>query len=164
VNFLQALRQVLSKYADFSGRARRSELWWWMLAITVASAALSGVDSALPYPFLQPTFALLVLVPTGAVGTRRLHDTGRSGWWLAFWFGTLVVAGGVFLLSSLAALVGLLELGFGGDSDTGGMVLVLGSIGMMLSALALLAILGWATVWLAQSGEAGPNRFGEAPR
>ena len=72
MNFLQALRQVLSKYADFSGWARRSELWWWMLAITVASAALSGSTPpsvSIPPIDVRPTGSR----PNLAVGTRRLH-------------------------------------------------------------------------------------------
>ena len=58
-------------YVDFTGRARRSEYWWWMLCVVIANY--------IPYAGL--VLLLVMLVPTLAVSARRLHDTGRSGWW-----------------------------------------------------------------------------------
>ncbi len=162
MNFPQAVRQVLRKYADFGGRAMRSEYWWWVLAVTLVNVVLGLADSALPYGFLQPIFGLLVLVPTWAVGARRLHDTDRSGWWLALWAVGYVVFGAIFTISIFAVVGGALLAGFEG-SEAGGVVLVVGLIGMAVSALTLLAIAIWSIIWLAQKGEDGPNRFGEAP-
>ncbi|MBM6405617.1 DUF805 domain-containing protein [Phycicoccus sp. CSK15P-2] len=94
MSFGESIKTVLSKYATFSGRARRSEYWWWWLFVTVAVIILSIVDGALGLKvsdaevmgqpatgFLSLIFALAVLVPGIAVTFRRLHDTGRSGWW-----------------------------------------------------------------------------------
>lgn len=163
MSFPQAIRQVLSKYADFGGRAMRSEYWWWVLAIAVGNAAFGIVDSALPYGFLQPLFALLVLIPTWAVGVRRLHDTGRSGWWMALWAGSYLISGAIFAFSILAVVGGAFLAAFG-DSEAGGAVLVLGLIGIAVSALILLGIAIWSIIWLAQRGEDDSNRFGDVPR
>jgi uncharacterized membrane protein YhaH (DUF805 family) len=76
-----AVRTVLSKYADFTGRARRSEFWWFFLFQFLVSVVASIIDQAIGFPALQIVAALALLVPNLAVGARRLHDTGRSGWW-----------------------------------------------------------------------------------
>jgi uncharacterized membrane protein YhaH (DUF805 family) len=77
-----AVRSVLTKYADFSGRARRSEYWWFYLAYILASIVASLIDQAIGFPLFQIILGLGLLIPSLAVGVRRLHDTGRSGWWL----------------------------------------------------------------------------------
>ena len=67
--------EVLKKYAVFTGRAHRQEFWMFVLISFIASLLLS---------FIRPlwlVYNLAVLVPSIAVCTRRLHDTGRSGWW-----------------------------------------------------------------------------------
>ena len=90
-----AVRTVLSKYATFSGRASRAEFWWWILAIFLLSLLTRLIDAFVFAPMLgfgagdenpgQPLSALVslaILLPAIAVGARRLHDIGRSGWWL----------------------------------------------------------------------------------
>jgi uncharacterized membrane protein YhaH (DUF805 family) len=76
-----AVRTVLTKYADFSGRARRSEFWWFYLAYVIVSIIASVIDQALGTIILALIVGLAALVPTLAVGARRLHDIGKSGWW-----------------------------------------------------------------------------------
>jgi uncharacterized membrane protein YhaH (DUF805 family) len=72
---------VLKKYADFSGRARRKEFWMFALINFVVMVVLSFVDSMIGMPVLGLIYALGVLLPSLAVGARRLHDIGKSGWW-----------------------------------------------------------------------------------
>ena len=72
MNFLSAIKACFGKYATFSGRARRSEYWWFV----VLNFILGFI------PIVNFIWGLIVLIPTLAVGVRRLHDTGRSGWWL----------------------------------------------------------------------------------
>ena len=76
MNFGQAISSCLSKYAIFSGRASRSEFWWFFLfqiLISLAASMLGDVIGGL--------VSLALLLPGLAVGTRRLHDIGKSGWW-----------------------------------------------------------------------------------
>jgi uncharacterized membrane protein YhaH (DUF805 family) len=95
----EAVRSVFQNYATFDGRASRSEFWWFILFSFIVSAVLGIIDGALfgyttemdtadgvtidiqSFGILAPIWSLAVLVPTLAVGARRLHDTGRSGWW-----------------------------------------------------------------------------------
>lgn len=77
---------VLRRYAVFRGRASRQEFWWFFLWDFVLSFALA-VAEVIPdlgsdrWGPLTSVYGLALLVPTFAVGARRLHDTGRSGWW-----------------------------------------------------------------------------------
>lgn len=80
---------VLSKYAQFDGRATRAEYWYFTLINMLVVVALGFVDSLIGFAFLDMPFGLLggvyslaILMPYWAVTVRRLHDTGRSGWWL----------------------------------------------------------------------------------
>jgi uncharacterized membrane protein YhaH (DUF805 family) len=73
---------VLKKYADFSGRARRKEFWMFALINFIIAIVLSVVDSMIGMPVLGLIYSLGVLLPGLAVGARRLHDIGKSGWWL----------------------------------------------------------------------------------
>ena len=80
---------VLKKYAQFSGRARRKEYWYFTLFNVIFSVVLSFVDGQTGtwnqesgVGLLSGIYSLAVLIPAIAVGVRRLHDTGRSAWWL----------------------------------------------------------------------------------
>lgn len=84
---------VLRKYAVFEGRARRREYWFFVLFYILISVVLAVVDrmlgtyvEAYGMGALGALFCLGVLIPSIAVGARRLHDTGRSGWWLLISF------------------------------------------------------------------------------
>jgi uncharacterized membrane protein YhaH (DUF805 family) len=76
MSFQEAIRVCFSKYADFSGRATRSEYWWFFLFTVLVSIALSMIS-----PLISGLFSLGTLLPSIAAAARRLHDTGRSGWW-----------------------------------------------------------------------------------
>jgi uncharacterized membrane protein YhaH (DUF805 family) len=80
MNMQEAVRSVLSQYAVFTGRARRSEYWFWILATVIASIVAGIVDSIIGAQILQFVVALATIVPGLAVGARRLHDIGKSGW------------------------------------------------------------------------------------
>lgn len=75
MTFTESVRTCFVKYADFSGRASRSEFWWWALFTLVASVALAVISQT-----LSLAFTLATLLPYLAVTSRRLHDTDRSGW------------------------------------------------------------------------------------
>ena len=92
MSFSQAVSSVLlNKYATFSGRARRSEYWWWYLFVSLVFLVASILDGAIGLTYSDltvgggwlATIALIVFfLPNLAVSVRRRHDTGRSGWWL----------------------------------------------------------------------------------
>ncbi len=97
MGFTEAVKNCFSKYATFQGRARRSEYWWFYLFFVLVYGAAAAVDVALGNEL--PILALIVLAalffPLMAAGVRRLHDTGRSGWWV---FISLVpIIGGIWL-------------------------------------------------------------------
>jgi uncharacterized membrane protein YhaH (DUF805 family) len=72
---------ALKKYADFTGRARRKEYWMFLLIYVVIFIALSVIDSVLGTAVLSTIYSLAMIIPCISIGARRLHDTGRSGWW-----------------------------------------------------------------------------------
>ncbi|MFC8174337.1 DUF805 domain-containing protein [Streptomyces sp. NPDC057242] len=73
---------VLKKYAVFSGRARRKEFWMFTLFNFIAAVILSILDNVLGIQILSLIYTLAVFLPALGVSVRRLHDTGRSGWWI----------------------------------------------------------------------------------
>ncbi len=73
---------VFKNYANFKGRARRSEYWSFVLLNFIATLVVSFVFRKLHHPGLSIFYTLGTLVPAFAVTIRRLHDTGRSGWWM----------------------------------------------------------------------------------
>jgi uncharacterized membrane protein YhaH (DUF805 family) len=80
MGFQEAVQAVLSKYADFNGRARRSEFWYWVLAVVIADIVVSIIGKAIGTNILGLLLGLAIIVPNLAVGSRRLHDIGKSGW------------------------------------------------------------------------------------
>lgn len=76
MNFGQAISTCFSKYATFSGRASRPEFWWFFLFQVLVSIAASMFGDV-----INGLVNLALLLPALAVGARRLHDIGKSGWW-----------------------------------------------------------------------------------
>ena len=72
---------VLKKYAVFSGRARRTEFWMFVLINFIVAIALGVVDMMLGTVVLGLIYAVATIIPSLAVGARRLHDIGKTGWW-----------------------------------------------------------------------------------
>ena len=87
---------VLKKYAVFSGRARRKEYWYFILFNAIIGIVLSLIDMLWGYPLLYWLYSLAVFLPALGVSIRRLHDTGRSGWWLLI--GLIPLIGALILL------------------------------------------------------------------
>lgn len=82
MSFGDAVKTCLGKYVDFSGRARRSEYWWFFLFNVLVGVVGYVIDAALgTYPLFYALVALALFLPGLAAAVRRLHDTGRSGWW-----------------------------------------------------------------------------------
>lgn len=92
MNFQEAIQTCFKKYADFNGRASRSEYWWWALFNLII-----GMISGLALGETLGTIAsLALLLPSLAVAARRLHDIGKSGWFLLL--ALIPLIGGLVLL------------------------------------------------------------------
>jgi uncharacterized membrane protein YhaH (DUF805 family) len=78
--------EALKKYAVFSGRSRRKEYWFFVLFNFLIGIAFGIVDAVVGLGFLGLIYGLAVIIPGIAVTIRRLHDTGRSGWWILIGF------------------------------------------------------------------------------
>ena len=104
MNFIESIKSSLYKYIEFTGRASRSEYWYFFLFIAILGNCAAVLDAAiagqsfLSYDeFFGPAssiYYLLTTLPSISLSVRRLHDVGRSGWWLLIIF-TVV---GIFLL------------------------------------------------------------------
>jgi uncharacterized membrane protein YhaH (DUF805 family) len=155
-----AKRPILEKYADFSGRAPRPELWWYVLALVAAAIVVSVIESILGlhhmivgmYGPLSALLWLATIVPSIAVGVRRLHDTNRPGWWVLV----------PLVPECLMIIMGLM---------TAGAVAAGGGLGAAAGGLALTGLLGLVTligaivliVFYVMPGTPGDNRYGPNP-
>lgn len=95
MDFQQSIKQCFQKYADFNGRAKRPEYWWFALFCFIVSMALGIVGDT-----LSMAFSLVTLLPSLAVGTRRLHDINKSGWFQLLWL--IPILGWLVLIYFLA--------------------------------------------------------------
>jgi uncharacterized membrane protein YhaH (DUF805 family) len=96
MSFVDAVRSGFDNYFNFSGRALRSEYWWWVVFAWIAGLVANIIDSALGWRVYETTVngmqqgsgpvaalvGLALVIPGLSVAVRRLHDTDRSGWWL----------------------------------------------------------------------------------
>jgi uncharacterized membrane protein YhaH (DUF805 family) len=108
MGFGEAVKSFWSHYSKFKGRSRRSEYWWIQLFLVLTNLAVAGIDLVLMNGDVERFIAnggggivgliwiLVTIVPALAVLVRRLHDTGKSGWWVLIGFVPLV--GGIVLL------------------------------------------------------------------
>lgn len=99
MQFQDAIRSGFRNYVTFSGRASRSEYWYWVLFAILVAIASSIIDHAM-FPFsatgpIEGLTSLILFLPGLAISVRRLHDIDRTGWWLLI---TLTVIGIVLLL------------------------------------------------------------------
>ena len=95
MNFMTAVSTCFKKYATFSGRASRSEYWYFTLFYMVVSAVLGLIFQDQTMSVISNVFSLVTLVPTLAVSWRRMHDIGKVGAWS---FIVLVPVVGVIIL------------------------------------------------------------------
>lgn len=82
MSFGSAISTCFSKYATFTGRASRSEYWYFYLFYVLVLIGSSILDAALGINALYYLAILVLFLPTLAAGTRRLHDVNRSGWFI----------------------------------------------------------------------------------
>lgn len=183
--------QPLVKYVDFEGRARRSEFWLWILFRYLLSSGLGAIYASVMLSNLGPLFSnpnpseqevmshlggmmtmmpllslvnLALLLPTYAVCVRRLHDIGRTGWWLVM---PIAVASVSLILFFIFFGFQIFSIAGKGDhlSDAEGLKLAFSLFGGL--ALCMIPILIAEIVMLVfyiTEGKRGPNRFGPDPK
>lgn len=91
MSFVDAVKLCFTKFADFEGRAKRPEFWWFVLFCVVGSLVLGIVSS-----YVSWAFSLATLIPSLAVGARRLHDVNKSGWLQLL--GLIPILGWIYLI------------------------------------------------------------------
>jgi len=94
--FGQAIQRFFQRYAQFRGRASRSEYWWSILGIVLATIVLEILTAINSNFGIIGILWLGLIVPALSIAVRRLHDTDRSGWW--YFIGLIPLVGGIILL------------------------------------------------------------------
>ena len=146
MNFQNAIKTCIKKkYANFSGRASKSEYWWFFLFCILAGVASQLLDVVVlgqsfwvNYGPINTIVNLILIIPILSAGARRLHDTNRSGWWQLL---ILIVLAVVYYQK------GMLTKGLITSSYFITLFLALGIYILLI-------------VWLASKGEKKKNRFG----
>jgi len=146
-SFTGAISACLREYVNFSGRASRSEYWFFLLFTGLVSVAASIIDTVLftgifdTYGPTNTLVSLFFILPTLSVTWRRLHDINRSGWWV-IWFWLAVLAT-IFLLSGSFTM----------DDESFGVVLIF--VGLFFLVYVVLMF-----VFACTKGDLRKNRFG----
>ena len=153
MTFGEAIHSVFSKYATFSGRARRSEYWYYCLfnfLITISLNFLSrfiGGSIGSILSIIQLVYGLAVFIPGLAVGWRRLHDIGKSGLYC-------------FLPAIPACLSGVLFAIMIGSRTDKTVYRALFGVFFVLTLILIIIIL----VWLCKDSQPGDNKYGPNPK
>ena len=101
MNFQTSIKTCFNKFAIFSGRASRSEFWFFILFGTIGGIVATIIDVMIFGYTIEENgpiyliFWTITMIPSVAVATRRLHDINKSGWWQLLWF---TIIGGVLLI------------------------------------------------------------------
>ena len=158
MNMIEAVQSCLKKYVGFSGRARRSEYWYWVLATFIIAVILAIIEAVLGLSTegdgpLSNLFNLAIFLPGLAVSFRRLHDTGRSGWWIGGFYLGLLIFGII-----IALIIGVDYASGDFDNIDGfGFILILLILAVFAYAIMLL-------VFMCQDSHDGPNKYGPNPK
>ena len=116
MTFVEAIKDGFGKYVTFSGRSSRSAYWYWVLFAFIVAVVATIIDVAIGSRIVSVITSLALLLPGLAVGIRRLHDIGRSGWWILI---ALVPFIGVIVLLVFALQPSEGPNRFGERPDTG---------------------------------------------
>jgi uncharacterized membrane protein YhaH (DUF805 family) len=137
MSFTQAIAFGFSRYFNFSGRAARSEFWFWILFVSLGGLIAKFLDYAIgasSEPF-SALWSLATFIPNLAIAVRRLHDIDRSGWWLLLFASPLAGVAVLFVVPSLGFIV------------------------MLAILVGISVLIGWSCY----VGTTGYNRFGPDP-
>lgn len=167
---VDAIKTCLRKYADFSGRASRSEYWWFFLFAVIVTGLFGILDRAI-FGFdakagqaprvLSGLFQLAILLPMLAAAWRRMHDTGRPGWYVLL----PMLLSFAFLVVTFAGVVtfAAVETRMGDPNVLRAPAAWLGGLGVALIVLAQLLLAAVILWWLTRPPQPGANKYGPAP-
>jgi uncharacterized membrane protein YhaH (DUF805 family) len=148
---------VFENYANFKGRARRSEYWYFILANLIFSILTMIIDEMLHLKFgpsnsgiLNSVYGILLFIPGLAVSVRRLHDIGKSGWLLLISYAVMIIAVVGLFVTSMSAIMG------GGLPTLGA--------GFIVAILIILAVAIWLLILFCKEGDQGTNKYGADPK
>lgn len=147
-----AVRACFAKYATFSGRASRSEFWWFFLfgqGLGFLVGVLFELTSALMVHAIGLLIILSTLPPAVAVSWRRMHDSNRSGWW------NLLAVPAALAATILFSILSYLPI----DAAAGVWLLAAGAL-QVIGVTVVLASIAYPLYLLARKGNPAPNRFG----
>ena len=160
VEFIDAIKRGFQYYFKFSGRATRAEYWWFILF-----TQLINFVSIVPVIgwIIAPVASIVSLIPSISLSVRRLHDIGKSGWWMMTW-GGYTFTWIIWTINLIGNLSGVENWGeeksdefwegfFADFLVTGGILAIVG-----------IAITIWWVVWFVRKGNKGPNKYGPDPR
>ena len=164
LGFLEAIKLASSRILDFSGRSRRSEFWWWMLIIMIANWLVSTFISNL---MISTLLAIIVMFFGLAVTARRLHDAGKSAWWVYISYAIGIVYN--FLASTSPAIVKVMEGAKSGGLSTktmekmmtehAGDFTTFGFLGLLMAIVALIVV-----IMCTLDSKPAPNKYGQSPK
>ena len=165
--FLKCIRN----YVNFSGRARRTEFWYFILfscLLLIVAMALDVVCFNTPYGVFYLLVALFLFLPQLAVSARRLHDTGRSGWW----YGVSMICGTIYIIVACSLVIAALG-GSASAADLSSMSSeeivealsegsAMGFIGIGLLAGIIYGII--LLIFYCQDSQKEENKYGQSPK
>ena len=174
MGFFEAIKTCLKKSFVFTGRARRSEFWWWTLFVSILGFSASLIIEEIPEDnlLLMLPFTLGILVfftylgiASFAVSTRRLHDIGRSGWW----YGASLIFGVVWSVWMVVKMLGLVSGMDLAHVDVESEAFVFTVLKEMWAVILIPYILYIAysivlLVWYCRDSQPGTNKYGENPK
>lgn len=159
MDFITAIKTCISKYVDFNGRARRSEFWYWELFTLIVGVVAGWI------PFVGNLLNLAIILPTLAVGARRLHDTDRSGWWLLMSVVPGIIVGILAIALFGSAFLGIIAGTINPDAIAD---IVVSNVGLLvaylISILAAVICSIILIIWWASDSTPGTNKYGENPK
>lgn len=167
MGFADAVKACLHKYVGFSGRAARSEYWWFVLFVVVGALIFAVVDMMIwgaregATRVFTPLFQLAMFLPLLAAGWRRLHDTGRPGWYLLI----PMLFSLAFVLVALTGVLafGAMEVAGTPSESLRGPAAFLGVTGLTVAGIVELILFILMIWWLSRPSQPGANVYGPPP-
>ena len=186
MNPIESITTCLKKYAIFKGRARRSEYWWfvlfnfiimvaWMFLCVFGFVTIAASDSFDPGAFFSNFWVfcivlllpyLLMFFPMYAAMTRRLHDTGRSGWWIVAYFVLSLIYMGLYFYTMWPMFSAMnLDTELPQDPaanallNSPGLMMAIGLLGLAVFVFGIVLI-----VFMVMDSQRGENKYGPSPK